>query len=297
MLKQIFIYLLIALPLFTSAKITPENLMRLHHYEDSLKILGDTIVNGSQQVIRQEACYGFIKVLVKALKIDGSFDYPFDSLTAIGILYPEDRSFRIFNWNLLYVNGTYRYYGAIQKNSRKTEVYPLYDYSDYFKTNPEDTVTSNERWYGVLYYKIVKQGKYYMLFGWDGYNLRSNKKVIDVLTFNKKGNPVFGAPIFNFGTLKEPKLHSRFIIEYKKTAQVSVNYDAGLKMIVYDHLIPLDPKAEGMYFLYVPDGSYEGFEFKKKKWQHISSVWNTTQSKPPFPAPVDFNKKKENYKK
>lgn len=297
MLKRTILILFFILPLFSSAKITPENLVKLSRYEDSLKVFGDSIVNGSQQVIRQESCYDFIKTLVRALKVDGSFEYPFDSLRTIGIQYAPDRSFRIFNWNLFYVNGTYRYYGAIQKNSSKLEIFPLYDYSDYFKTNPADTVTSNERWYGALYYKIIKQGKHYFLFGWDGNNLRSNKKLIDVLSFDKKGAPVFGAPVFNIGTIEKPKLVCRFIIEYKKTAQVSINYDEDLKMIIYDHLIPLDPKAEGMYFLYVPDGSYEGFQYKKRKWQHVSSVWNSTQSKPPFPVPLDFNKEKDNYKK
>jgi hypothetical protein len=137
---------------------------------------------------------------VRSLKTEGSFNYPFDSLTRISILYPADRSFRIFNWQLPLTSGTQRYFGTIQMNTKKgLQLFPLYDYSDRIK-NPEDTVTNNEHWYGALYYKIMQvksRGKnYYMLFGWDGNNMTSNKKVLEVLSFNKEHEVVFGGIFF-----------------------------------------------------------------------------------------------------
>ncbi len=276
--------------------INPEDFETLHAYEDSLSILADSIVNGSEQGVRQLACYELIPMLVKALKVKNSFEYPFDSLKHINILYPDDKSFRIFNWNLQKTTGVYRYFGAIQKKSSELEIWPLYDYSDYMK-NPQDTITSSERWFGMLFYQIKQVKKQYLLFGWDGNTLLSNKKIIDVLSFDKKGNPVFGAKIFNIGTIEEPKYVARFIIEYKEIAQTSMRYDNDLQMIIYDHLIPIDPKAEGMYSYYVPDGSYEAFELIKKKWNHVPSVFNSTQDQPPFPEPIDFDKKEKRNKK
>lgn len=113
------------------------------------------------------------------------------------------------------------------------------------------------------------------------------------MSFDKKGNPVFGAKIFNIGTIEAPKYVSRFMIEYKEIAQVSMRFDNDLQLIIYDHLIPIDPKAEGMYDMYVPDGSYEAFELIKKKWNHVSSVFNSTQDEPPTPNPIDFDKKEK----
>lgn len=274
------------------AGISPEDLQTLHLYEDSLSVLCDSIVDGTEQGVRQMACYNFIPMLVKALKVKNSFEYPFDSLRHINILYPEDKSFRIFNWNLQKSTGVYRYYGAIQKKSSELKIWPLYDYSD-FMINPQDTITSSEKWFGMLYYQIKQVKKQYLLFGWDGNTLLSNKKIIDVLSFDKKGNPVFGAKIFNIGTIEEPRYVARFMIEYKEIAQTSMRYDNDLQMIIYDHLIPIDPKAEGMYSYYVPDGSYEAFELNKKKWNHVPSVFNSTQDQPPTPNPIDFDKKKK----
>jgi hypothetical protein len=63
-------------------------------------------------------------------------------------------------------------------------------------------------------------------------------------------------------------------------------------MITFDHLIPQDPSTEGIYYTYVPDGSYEAFQWKHGKWNYISSVFNSTMKEPVFPKPVDFEKKK-----
>ena len=268
----------------------------LQHFEDSLKSLSDSILDGREQGIRQQACYDFIKMLVQALKENDSFSYPFDSLTRISVLYPDNKSFRIFNWQLPLTSGKQRFYGVIQMNDKKgLKIYPLYDFSDYMK-NSADTVTNNEKWYGALYYKIMQvkgRGKnYYMLFGWDGNTLSSNKKVLDVLTFNKSGEPVFGAAIFNFETESPRNNIKRLILEYKEDAQVSMNYDAELKMIVYDHLIPQDPLSKDLLFTYVPDGSYEAFKWKRGKWNYIENVFTSTMREPVFPKPVDFEKEK-----
>ena len=55
----------------------------------------------------------------------------------------------------------------------------------------------NNQWIGALYYQLVtiKRGKrnYYVLFGWDGNNDRSNKKIAEVLSISR--GLTFGAPI------------------------------------------------------------------------------------------------------
>jgi hypothetical protein len=299
-LFRIVFFAVVLLPVHGVAQHGDEGLRRLSLYEDSLRMLSDTILDGREQGVRQNACYSFIKTLVQALKTEDSFTYPFDSLKRISILYPEDKSFRIFNWQLPLTSGKQRYFGAIQLNNKKElQLFPLFDYSDNIK-NPQDTLLNNESWYGALYYRILlvksKGQHYYMLFGWDGNTIRSNKKLLEVLSFTKKGEPIFGAEIFYFGDGSERNNNKRFILEYKEDAQVSINYDDELQMITFDHLIPQDPSTKDLLFTYVPDGSYEAFQWKKGKWVYLDNVFTSTMSAPVFPNPVDFEKKKMNRK-
>lgn len=278
-----------------SGGITPENYELLKSYEDTLALLQDSIILGSEHVVRQQACYDFIRTLVRALKVEHSFEYPFKSLNRIAIIKPQDNKFRIFNWCLRMYNESYRYYGAIQMNSPKgVKAYPLFDYN--YRIKNKDTITSHEKWPGALYYNLVQRGKYYYLFGWDGNNLRSNIKLIEVLHFDKKGQPVFGAPKFVVTDGNKKKVYNRFIIEYKEEAAVTLNYDKDLKLIVFDHLVPSSSTSKDYKFTYIPDGSYEGFRYKRKQWQYVSQVFTSTMKQPIFPKPVDFNKEQEQLK-
>ena len=58
-----------------------------------------------------------VKTLVKALKIPGSFDYPFDSVPTVSIVYPDNRDFRIITWQMELKDLSHRYFGAIQMHS------------------------------------------------------------------------------------------------------------------------------------------------------------------------------------
>jgi hypothetical protein len=298
MSKYIFFILLLSTLGYSKASagsISPENLELLKSYEDTLAILQDSIILGSEHVVRQQACYDFIKILVKALKVEHSFDYPFKSLNRIAIIKPQDNKFRMFNWSLRLYNDSYRYYGAIQMNTSKgVKAYPLFDYN--YRIKNKDTITNHEKWPGALYYNMIQRGKYYYLFGWDGNNLRSNIKLIEPLHFNKKGEPVFGAPKFVVSDGNKKKVYNRFIIEYKEDAAVTLNYDKDLKIIVYDHLVPASNTSKDYKFTYIPDGSYEGFKYKKKQWNHISQVFTSTMKQPIFPKPVDFKKEQEQMK-
>ncbi len=283
------------------AQVSEADLPQMKTYEDSLRILGDSTLNGEQQVIRQEAAWTFIRTLKKALLIDGSFEYPFDSLRFTSIQYPEDRSFRIFTWRVQLVDGSFRFYGCIQKKKRKKNeplFWPLYDYGHFMK-QPLDTITDNERWFGTLYYKVMKHGKYYMLYGFDQNNPRSNKKVVDILTFDKSGHPVFGAPVFNMvNDQQEPVVHCRYIIEYKKDAHVSINYDPDYDMIIWDHLVPENPIGKGYYYTYIPDGTYEGFKPKGGKWYYVSSTFNSKNTPDDInQKPIDFDSQNKNFYK
>jgi hypothetical protein len=277
-----------------------KDLQLLNRYQDTLKVLNDSILDGKDEMMRQSSCYQFIRTMVRALKVESSFEFAFDSLKRISILTSDDRSFRILNWMLPFADSTYRYYGTIQMNSPKQlKLFPLFDYSA-FILKPADTITNHEHWIGALYYKMMEvknsAGKpYYMLFGWDGNNPASNQKLLEVLSFNSKKQPVFGAAIFDFGKYDERNKSKRFILEYKETAQCTLHYDQEMQMIVFDHLQPESPSTKDDHSTYVPDGTYEGFRWENGKWHYAENVFTTTQKDPPFPNPVNFDKEKKLY--
>lgn len=263
------------------------------------------IVNDTTESGRIDAVMRFIPTLVEALKVRGSFDYPFDSLKShISILTPPDKSFRIFTWQLHFDNGSYRYFGAIQKNHpEKLELYPLFDFTDSLLANEtidlKNVMLDNKHWKGAVYYNIipkkVKKKTYYFLIGWDGHDLWSNKKLIDPLHFDHDGTPLFGAALFE---MPDKTLSHRFILEYRDDAYVTLNYSPVEKMIVFDHLTAPENRLSDLQFTFIPDGSYCGLKWKKNKWKYVDQLKVKSIRKPnspPTPKPIDFKKEKEQW--
>jgi hypothetical protein len=246
---------------------------------------------------RKQACYQMIPKLIAALKLDNSFYYPFDSVAELSKVYPPDSSFRILTWQLHYPKGRFRYYGVIQMRSAKFKIFPLKDLRDTLPFHTQYILTP-DNWYGQVYYKIIekKVGKQtlYTLFGFEAADFISRRKIIDILTFDDGGKPRFGAPLFQFkyddsSHLKAIDTMSRFFIEYKWSASPTLNYDYNKDMIVFDHLAPPNPRAQGVYFTYVQDGTYEGFKWTGNHWQWEERVFTfaiNENDNPPIPSPL-----------
>ncbi|HUS01151.1 MAG TPA: hypothetical protein VMY77_05460 [Chitinophagaceae bacterium] len=280
--------------LVSAQKITASDLKLLQKKEDSLKTLSVKIIQGRNSGDRFLADSGFTKIFVRALKTRNSFDYPFDSLLTISRLSPPDSSFKIFTWQMVISDNVVRQHGAIQMRTAdgSLKLFPLIDKSDITK-NMMDTVGNNFGWIGAVYYNLVQTqagGKtYYTLLGYDENNIRSNKKIIEVLTF-ENGEPVFGGSYFNFSdNLSLKQNPGRLILEYKKNASPRLVYDKEQDMIVYEHLVPEregdDPKKK---YTYVGDGDYEGIKWKDGKWVHINKVFTqvTKEFEEPVPNPI-----------
>ncbi len=229
---------------------------------------------------------------MKALRNPNSFNYPFDSLgTKINIIYPEDKSFRIFNWTVP-ADVTTRYYGAIQMPGEQLKLYPLIDCSTELGKLSEDTVLTEGRWYGALIYRIMKNDlqdkSVYTLFGKNASSPISNKKLMDPMTLTDKG-PVFGAPIFNVRSQARPNDRvNRFIIEYKKDVQASLNWDNELNIVFFDKLVSQvnDPNRK---YTYVPSGAYDGFRWIDGYWNYLQDIIPVEALKDgqaPTPIPV-----------
>ena len=99
------------------------------------------------------------------------------------------------------------------------------------------------------------------MLGWDGNDDFTTKKIIDVVTFSNNSKPKFGSEF-----KLEEKSQKRMIFEYNAQAQMLLQYNEIMKMIVFDHLSPSNPKFEGNFRYYGPDFSYDGFYFDDGVW-------------------------------
>jgi hypothetical protein len=257
--------------------------------EDSLKSLAFRIIQGINPQDRLNADSLFTKGFVRALKTRNSFYFPFDSLQTISKLYAPDSSFRIFTWQMMINENVVRQHGAIQMktNDGSLKLFPLIDKSD-ITIKQEDTIADNFGWIGAVYYKIILtkylNQTYYTLLGFDQNNIRSSKKIIEVLRF-KDGKPVFGGRYFTSTNA------SRYILEFKKESSPRLTYDSELDMIIFEHLISESNQPTKKWTL-VGDGDYEGFKWVNGKWSYINKVFSTMtpENQEPVPVPVKETK-------
>lgn len=287
-----FFFLLLA-SLAQAQNISASELKVLAAKEDSLKTLAKNLIVDSLTAGRMRNDSLFVRTLLRSLQVKNSFFYPFDSVQGIGKVYAPDSTFRIFSWTLSFDDYYSRQRAAIQLRTPdgSLKLIPLHDFSE-FTENPMDSVRTKDNWIGAVYYRVIKtehNGKnYYTLFGFDDNSVRSNKKWIEVLTFNQKGEPRFGGPFFSFekDSPKKPT-QSRYSIEYKKEASTLVNYDEDLGLILVDHLISESDEPDKPY-TFVPDGDYEGFKWENGKWVHVEKVFNQKleDGQAPVPDPL-----------
>lgn len=287
--QNLCVLILILLCLSSFGQLPTAAKKELMKREDTLKVFADSMINAYSAPDRFRADSNFVRGLVRALKTKNSFYYPFDSLKTVSRLYAPDSTFRIFTWQLKKDEYVFLQKGAIQMNTRNGELklFPLFDYSMY-TSNPGDSVRTANNWIGAIYYRIVmkehKGKKYYTLLGFDDFSISSNKKWMEVLTFNDRQEPVFGGAFFSYkeDSVKKP-VRPRYEMEYKKEANTLMNYDPELDMLVFDHLISETDEPEKKN-TYIPDGSYEGFKWKNGQWVHVDKVFDFQLQDGQFPV-------------
>ncbi len=263
---------------------------------DSLNDYSYRIINETDLAKRLKADSFFTKILVRSLKAPNSFNKSLDSLHYISILTSPDKRFRIFTWQLMVNENLTRQHGAIQMNTRNGELklFPLIDKSD-VTLNITDTIANHLGWMGAVYYKLIQNqfnnNTYYTLIGFDANNIRTEKKVIDVLYFDNE-KPIFGGDFFAKDTsnqLLKNKPVARYVLEYKKFASPRLNFDSSLNLIVMEHLISESNEPSKKYTL-VPDGDYEGFKWQNGKWVYIKKLFTEVTEEGAAPTPIPLNK-------
>jgi hypothetical protein len=247
--------------------------------EEKMKSLQKKVFLSIKEEDRFNSNKEFIKLWQEILVNPESMSYPFDSITEVSKLSSKDKSLRLITWNIFKDDGTYSFYGFIQrkspttskrfgvKNSEKQayKVFQLTDKSNSIK-KPEFYIGDNNKWLGMTYVDIIDCDDYYTLLGW-GINDKSIKrKYIDILSFKTDGSPIFGKDVF---VSSKKDFKKRVIFEYSSEVSMLLKYDKSKKMIIFNFLAPKEygkDAFEGQHQYYGPDGSYDAFELKKKKW-------------------------------
>lgn len=289
---RIILLLFLIFPFFGTAQNVD-----LQEVERQLMQLTNTLLADTIQKNRVVAAEKMDTLLQNALVAPGAFDYPFDSITGFSILQPEDKSFRIFTWQLYVDVNEYQYYGVIQLPGDTPMVIPLKDKSeDLVSEDLPYEILDKSNWYGALYYNIKAydspQGKRYLLFGFDGYRLYHKRKLVEVLYF-EQGEPVFGDAAFFPTEADRPDLAlNRFMLTYGAVTSIRLNYDDYLGKIIFDHLLEGRGMLDGeMSFL--PDGSYKGYVLKDGRWVLVDKIFDHTYDSAPRPQPVLGGKKQK----
>ncbi len=259
----------------------------------TLKKEGQIIIGSQDAGERAAANQKFKAELQNLLKDAKSYGLTFDSISNLSVLSPPDNSFRIFNWMLPEKWGEMEFLGIIQiapKNgSDKCHIIELHDKSQEID-EAEFKQLNNSNWFGALYYAMIPhetdEGINYTLLGWNGNNNTSNKKVIEIMQFDDKGNVVFGKNCF-----RDQPMIMRRIFEYHEQTSMSLKYEEqsyfesdkdrmkgkskSEQMIVFTRLYPLSPQLKGQYEYYYPSANVvDGYVFRDGQWtlyEHIDA--------------------------
>ncbi|THH40051.1 hypothetical protein [Neolewinella litorea] len=260
--------------------------------EERLAALVETVYTDSSEVARFQACRDLIKELVAVLDRPHSFEYDFAGVPGLSIQYPDDRSFRIFSWELYVDRETYRHYGAIQRNSQELELIPLVDRGESWLENPENAVVTADNWLGYVVYDIQQGGEYqgrpyYFVFGYDSYDAYRRRKILDVLSFDPSGKAVFGMPIFD--TYSESGLllpdRARLILMYGAEATVALRFDDELNGVVFENLVMM-PGSYGEGPVNMPDGSYHLLSLGEDgRWKEEEQIFTHKYDEAPREVP------------
>jgi len=215
-------------------------------------------------------------ILAETFVIPHAYQHKFDSLGMIGKIYAPRKDFRILNWNHSCRDGTYRYFALIVipgEKDKPNKVIHLTETTDSIFRPDQQTLGANQ-WLGCLYYNITpkKRGKdgteYYALLGLDMHNLKTKKKIIEILSFDVNGTPHFGAPIIELNKWTK----HRVIFEFSVQQSMYLEYNRFRRRIEMDHLAPPMPHLVGRYEYYEPDQFRDALKFKRGQWKHFKDI-------------------------
>ncbi len=263
--------------------------------QDSLDHWGNQMLRNSDYSVRRKASDDIRNTLYYMLNDPENGTQPFRELQTISLLMPPDSSFRVFSWQLYVDENTYEYSGFIQTLGDTARVFELQQRR---RTAGGMMLQYRElplsQWQGGIYYNLMQietdSVPYYLVFAFDGFGYFERRKHLDVIRFNKQGEPIFGAPVFHKYAGEDrtgsKETFYRITLTYSAEAAVTLNYSAVHDHIIYNHLTPVQGTHPGQGLMFVPDGTYEGYKLDGSNWYYARRVFHQTLDEPPVPNPV-----------
>ena len=241
---------------------------------DSLKTLFQKLYLLETDQAKKRLNRDILEYFSTVLENEESFQYPFESLNMIGILTAPDESFRIFTWNIPMEGFTHEYHGLLQRRGERNEECKVYRLSNSIPLgdNMINISYTHEQWPGALYYEIHRNRHagevFYTLLGFHFNDRFSDKKVIEAIYFSDEGEIIFGKPVFETGQ----GVQHRVLFEYSGETVLALRYNPDMRMIVFDHLSPIEPELAGHPRFYAPDFSYDGYRFRRGFWEYQADI-------------------------
>ena len=278
-MKTLFVSLLLSLSaLSLSAQQEDQLIKDIHFY-------ADIVANAMDYDHKIRANEQLVSLVDQAIANDISVD--FDEIKWIVEIAPEDESFSIISWPVRTSIDSHVYHAYIFKGN---EVIKLNDRAESIMDDYNYFIGDKDNWFGQLYYEIKEFQSNgvtkYVLFGRNSYTRYENIKIADIFYFDENNQAVFGEQLFakNMTDLRDAS--NRIILKYSDDAPINLNFNPGLGMIVYDHLIPRMGQIPGQGMIMTGDGSYEGYQLNEGIWLHKEKLFDHVYEEAPRPAPV-----------
>ncbi len=240
--------------------------------KDSLIVLGQTIRDSPEFKIRKKANSRFSELLQDYLSYNEGYADPLKEVSTMVSVSEEENEFRIFTWVLPDSLFDLKPFGIIAAKTRRgIALTSLVDQKQNLR-EPDFSILKANQWYGAIYYKLIttkkRRKKVYTLLGYSP-DKPTQRKVVEVISIDRRGRPKFGAKVFyieDFMDKKFRKAPMRLILSYSTEYSASVKWNEEKEMIIMDHLCPPNPRLKGLYNMYGPDMTYDGLEWDDDWW-------------------------------
>lgn len=293
---------------------------------DSLRLLSKSMFDGSTDMIRYEANDRFMHILKSSLRNPEAIDWAFDSVRILSVMSSSDKKFRLFTWTLPLATERFESFGVMLVYSNKSKNYKIIDLQNDADVlvHAEKEVLKKGHWYGAVYYQLIekkyKGEHFYTLIGWNGADALHQQKVVEILTFDKNDEPVFGKLLFRgkgyYGFKRLIFRYSDKVVmklryelssyttvtkkeKERRNRRINTSNDVALKtpkkkkrirtkteeLIVFDQLQPLRPEFEGQYQFYYPlseTGNVLYFEDGRWVFKQITTTDDSTGANRPL---------------
>jgi hypothetical protein len=258
-----------------------------------IQLAYDTLRTAETDEERREAHEELKQHWRDALDAGNWLDARADLLTDLAIVDGgiKDDRIRVITWNVEWSNRTQGYGGFVLWPD--DEALHGYEWVELEHSEQSDVrdVTKRfraEDWSGAIYYEVLvtfdRKQPVYTLLGWDGADGVVTRKIVEGLTV-QGGRVRLGDR--RFPTKSGLDGASRYVLEYRDDAMVSLRFEPGEDRIVFDHLSPTKPNLNGQTAFYGPDLTYDALVWKKNQWLLQSQVTVTDPTlNGPYRAPL-----------